>query len=392
MSRCGTERFCYNSTKRCDGIFDCPGQSGADEANCRQQTPTIQRTCNENQFQCSPSISVERGGSSAVTCIPKAWVCDGHIDCDSGLDEQQSCPRINCTSNYFTCSNLKCVPNAWICDGEDDCGDSSDEKNCPALPHACQSHEFKCLGTMEVCINQTQVCDNIRNCPDGSDEGGFCSRDDCSTLNGGCSHYCHRSPIGSVCYCPSGYRTTNETMYKKCQDINECDDEEVGSLKCSQKCANTPSYYNCACEQGYVRASRVPYICKAITRSNAKVYVTNGANLLITNLDGTQMKSLRNVASMRRLTAFDFHNRTGRIYWADRELKSIYSSFETGTDVRQIVSSGIGLVESLAVDWIGQNLYWADYILQHIEVSKLDGKRRTILFNVSKTLTKNCHS
>jgi len=42
------------------------------------------------------------------------------------------------------------------------------------------------------------------------------------------------------------------------------------------------------------------------------------------------------------------------------------------------------MVESLAVDWIGQNIYWADYVMQHIEVSKLDGKRRTILFNVKE--------
>jgi low density lipoprotein-related protein 2 len=88
---------------------------------------------------------------------------------------------------------------------------------------------------------------------------------------------------------------------------------------------------------------------------------------------------------MRRLTAFDYHNKTNRIYWADRYTKSIYSAFENGTDLTKIVGSGVSLVESIAVDWIGENIYWADYVMQHIEVSKLDGKRRKILLNQNLT-------
>ena len=75
---------------------------------------------------------------------------------------------------------------------------------------------------MNMCLNATQLCDNIAQCPEGDDEGPFCSRDDCSIQNGGCSHRCHRSPMGAICFCPSGYATTNETNFKKCEDINEC--------------------------------------------------------------------------------------------------------------------------------------------------------------------------
>ena len=86
---------------------------------------------------------------------------------------------------------------------------------------------------------------------------------------------------------------------------------------------------------------------------------------------------------MRQVTAFDFHNKSGRVFWADKYTNAIYSAYENGSSTTRIVSSGIAMVESIAVDWIGQNIYWADYVMQHIEVSKLDGKRRTILFNVS---------
>jgi low density lipoprotein-related protein 2 len=226
-------------------------------------------------------------------------------------------------------------------------------------------------------VNQTQLCDNIRQCPDGSDEGGFCSRDDCSIQNGGCSHTCEPSPIGSMCLCPYGYETRNDSNYKKCEDIDECRDESA----CNQLCANTPGRYNCACAPGYFRVGRK--LCKSTTRNYAKVYVTNGRSLLITDLEGTSVNTMRKTSTMKYITAFDFHNQTERIFWADWTTKAIYSCYENGSDVKKIISSGVSIVEAIAVDWIGKNIYWADYVMQHIEVSRLDGKRRRILFNVS---------
>ena len=90
------------------------------------------------------------------------------------------------------------------------------------MPFKCASNQIKCESTLNVCINATQLCGNIAQCPDGDDEGAFFSRDDCSIQNGGCSHRCHRSPMGAICFCPLGYSTTNETNYKKCEDVNEC--------------------------------------------------------------------------------------------------------------------------------------------------------------------------
>jgi hypothetical protein len=174
-----------------------------------------------------------------------------------------------------------------------------------------------------------------------------------------------------------GFETTNETNYKKCQDIDECQMETA----CSQRCANFPGSYNCLCDPGYYKSA--PNSCKAIERSQAKVFVTNGRSLIISDIDGTYMRVVRKPYVMNEMTAFDFNNRTKRIYWADKTTRAIYSSNENGTNAVKLVSSGIGFVESLAVDWIGMNLYWADYVMQHIEVSNLDGQRRKILFNVS---------
>lgn len=51
----------------------------------------------------------------------------------------------------------------------------------------------------------------------------------------------------------------------------------------------------------------------------------------------------------------------------------------------QIFDSGVTVTESIAVDWVGRNLYWTDYVLETIEVSKLDGTHRTVLISENVT-------
>lgn len=104
----------------------------------------------------------------------------------------------------------------------------------------------------------------------------------------------------------------------------------------------------------------------------------------MTNVDGTSVKVLRQLSRMQRVTALEFYNASRRIYWADFRLKAIFSAFENGSNAIKIVSSGIDTVEAIAIDWIAGNIYWTDYVLEHIEVAKLDGSRRKILFNVNK--------
>ena len=51
----------------------------------------------------------------------------------------------------------------------------------------------------------------------------------------------------------------------------------------------------------------------------------------------------------------------------------------------QVVSTGIDVVEDIAVDWIGSNLYWTDYGMETIEVVTLDGNFRMVLFSENIT-------
>ena len=52
------------------------------------------------------------------------------------------------------------------------------------------------------------------------------------------------------------------------------------------------------------------------------------------------------------------------------------------TEIEAIIENGLGTAEGLAVDWVGENIYWVESKLDQIEVAKLDGRyRRTLISN-----------
>ena len=50
------------------------------------------------------------------------------------------------------------------------------------------------------------------------------------------------------------------------------------------------------------------------------------------------------------------------------------------TNIEVVVQTGLATAEGLAVDWVGENLYWVESNLDQIEVAKLNGSfRRTLV-------------
>ena len=135
--------------------------------------------------------------------------------------------------------------------------------NCIAPSRSCDDNT--------KCVKVTQLCDKVKNCQDGSDEGGKCSKlrklvmerlsrflfvmlthknavfvsDDNQCSKAQCSHHCRNSPDGAVCYCPPGkYLAANKTT---CVDEHPCD---VWGT-CSQKCVRYNTRHYCLCYSGY---------------------------------------------------------------------------------------------------------------------------------------------
>ncbi|XP_059822369.1 low-density lipoprotein receptor-related protein 2a isoform X1 [Hypanus sabinus] len=354
--KCASGEQCINIFYHCDGVFDCLDES--DEAGCPTRPPGM---CHQNEFQC-------QGDGS---CIPSNWECDGHADCIEGSDEHLSCLPKNCSANYFRCDNGNCVSVAWLCDGDNDCRDMSDERNCPTQPFQCGSNQWQCPG-LSICLNLDKICDHTPDCPNGADESPFCNMESCEEGNAGCTHGCIQGPFGAQCTCPSGYQLTNDS--KTCEDIDEC--TPPGS--CSQICYNERGTFRCTCDEGYALQADQK-TCKVSDSTHVQLMVASRGHLVSETIDVRPLTIQSVIRDGRNIVAIDFDSKTGRIYWSDVTEDKVWSAFQNGTDRKIIFDSGVTVTENIAVDWIGRNLYWVDYILQTIEVSKLDGSHRTVL-------------
>ncbi|CAF0886571.1 unnamed protein product [Adineta steineri] len=365
---CSRDRRCINATRRCDGIADC--QTMEDEQNCSGSTPSY---CRADQFRCG------------ATCIPNAWRCDGHRDCADGSDEPPTCGARNCTSTEFRCvTSGECIPEAWVCDHEDDCEDGSDEQTaqCQATTFSCPDNQMPCPDTtIHQCVNISQVCDGKLDCPGGGDESPLCNSDQCSINNGGCSHRCHASPFGVLCLCEPGFHVKNTTNYKKCEDIDECEEDPY---TCHQHCLNTNGSFICGCDDGFILQTD-GRSCKIINETGIRLLVAFGPTMAWASPTMQTYGRMNLGPDMRYLPSFDIDNRTNTYFWSDLAANTIYSRTPQARNYTKIISSGNSYIAGIAFDWIGRNLYWTDYILEHVEVSTMDGRYRRILFHENLT-------
>ncbi|KAL3854471.1 hypothetical protein ACJMK2_013739, partial [Sinanodonta woodiana] len=358
--QCSSARQCIPKMNLCDGAVDC--RDGSDEYNCSTRTPN---GCHKDEYRCSS------GG-----CIPDRWMCDGQPDCEDHSDEGQECPQMVCSNGQFRCGNGRCIFRHWTCDGDDDCGDNSDEDRsltCPPPPFLCAQNQWECPGNIRVCINLTSVCDGKNDCPDGKDESPVCNDDECAVNNGGCSFRCIQTPRGAECVCPEGQKLNGT---KICTDMDECTPPSV----CSQTCINTKGSYKCECDFGYQLLPDKKRCAALRNESVPFLIVTNQDHFTKTDLGMWTLTSIP-VIGAQSLAGLDAHIATGQLYFSDSVQKKIFRSSMDGTQITEILGSGISVVEDLAVDWVGLNLYWNDYTLETIEVARLDGSNRMILIS-----------
>lgn len=227
----------------------------------------------------------------------------------------------------------------------------------------------------------SQVCDGKTDCPNGADEGPGCDLGECKHQNGLCSNTCKQTPTEALCICPPGEELTSDGF--TCKDIDECN--PVGL--CSQNCTNTKGSYHCGCMEGYTLAPD-KHSCKALNHSSAFLIISNRHSILVADLKEQGLERVPIIVENVVATASNMH--TGTIFWSDMKLKKI-SRLDRGSESQVVISTGLDLVEGLAYDWIGGNLYWLDSKLNTIEVAKEDGSVRTIiLLNSCDTYSCDC--
>ncbi|XP_034025502.1 very low-density lipoprotein receptor [Thalassophryne amazonica] len=335
-----TSGQCVSATMRCDGHPDCRDRS--DEKGCAKAP-----VCTTNLY-CPQSME----------CLVQDWKCDGDQDCKDGTDEKD-CPAVlvDCGEFQWQCqSKTMCIPTAWRCDGMKDCNDGSDETKCGA--QTCLPHQFQC-GSQE-CLDPVLLCNGNAECADGSDEGGNCQLTCTQEEISRCAQSCYSTPQGTHCGCSPGFMLMDDGL--GCADIDEC---ESRSSVCSQLCVNTHGSYQCQCHPGYIMEAD-GYRCKI-----------TGEPFLLTSLQtdlfmlGLRSGSLEVLSSStnKAILSLDYDWKEQKVIWANLETKTIrWSSInqkKTGTlltDVR---------ADSVAVDWLGRNLYWIDGVNSQIVAARL---------------------
>ncbi|XP_052380832.1 low-density lipoprotein receptor-related protein 1B-like isoform X32 [Oncorhynchus keta] len=378
--RCDNNSRCIPETFLCDGERDC--SDGSDEEDC------VAKLCGQQQYHCSngqcvsealrcdghadcgdhsdevgcakpPHCPPERRCPNSHECLVEEWLCDGEQDCQDGSDEMNcKVSPVTCGEFQWSCvSKTQCIPATWRCDGQKDCEDYSDEAGCDQLK--CSNQLYQC-GSGE-CVDHSLLCDHIINCPDGSDEGHGCSTNNCSSPGTPqCDQHCVSTPYGPRCICAAGFRLQANGL--SCVDVDECN--EVLPPVCSHICLNTRSSFLCRCHHGYLLEPN-GHSCK--TQDEAHLLASVQNELLVLGLHSSSLSLLS--TSQTPVFCVDYDWRDQRVYWVSLEEESIkwtsINTKETGTLVKGVKS------DSIAVDWVGRNLYWLDGLASQILAVRL---------------------
>ncbi|XP_034047695.1 low-density lipoprotein receptor-related protein 2-like [Thalassophryne amazonica] len=332
---------CIFEALRCDGHADCFDRS--DEVGCRKppHCPT--------ELQCPHSHE----------CLQKEWLCDGEEDCKDGSDEKKCLmPPAKCREFQWQCGDSsQCIPVSWRCDGKMDCDNGLDENKCKKMK--CPPHLYSC-GSGE-CVNPTLVCNGVSNCVDGSDEGVGCTQSNCSSLSAPqCEDTCVSTPNGPRCSCAAGFRLQSNRV--SCEDVDECN--ETPLQVCKHICINSRGSYTCFCHLGfYLEPDNKS--CK--TKDEPLLLASVQSELLLLGVHSGTLSLLSSAS--RPVFALDFHWSQQRVYWLSPVYQTIrwadMKNANKGTLIKGVKS------DSIAVDWVGNNLYWVDGLMGQILAVKL---------------------
>ena len=121
----------------------------------------------------------------------------------------------------------------------------------------------------------------------------------------------------------------------------------------------------------------------ALDLGNGKIYYTDkdGDKIRRANLNGTSVEDLI-TTGLGKVEGIALDVSGGKMYWADKDKKRVRRANLNGTGVEDLINSlgaqdlittGLGKVEGIALDETGGKMYWADKDAHKIGRANLDG-------------------
>ncbi|KAK0094293.1 hypothetical protein PV326_011340, partial [Microctonus aethiopoides] len=218
----------------------------------------------------------------------------------------------------------------------------------------CSPYEFQCKDNNE-CIGKEKFCNRINDCPDGSDEYPNCTDEKiCQSYEFHCGNgYC--VPNSLLC---DGSNDCEDNSDEKSCDANHC---MKNAHLCDQLCIVNGTSYECRCKEGY-ELQPDKKTCKASdSYSESLLLYSTGTELKVANFSSLDNRTelISNLTDVIAIAMDALH-----IYWADwvddYTDNVIYRSLLYENKPELFLSSGIGYVEEIAVDWVTSNIYYID--------------------------------
>lgn len=192
----------------------------------------------------------------------------------------------------------------------------------------------------------------------------------------GCEHKCGPSLIGGVCYCPPGRTLANDT--RSCVDLDEC--AEWGH--CDQLCSNSDGSFACSCAAGYslLEKSR----CSAANPNELELIFAHDRAIVRMSAHGDNARVLANATAA---SGIGYQLDRGLLFWSDTKTRKVQSIPLNSGDYggTEFTLPGTWAPVALAVDWIGDKLYVADYVGQKVDVFELDGHWHAVVLGSNLT-------
>ncbi|KAL0280085.1 UNVERIFIED_CONTAM: hypothetical protein PYX00_001479 [Menopon gallinae] len=251
--------------RTCEDIDECQVENGNCSHFCENSEGGFQCSCrekyelNEDNRTCTViDVCLNDNGGCEHRCTmeDEERVCscfDGYnLRSDNTTCEKED----NCSRCEHSCEKTEegsiclCREGYTLADDGQSCTDVNECESSPCMQVCINlegSYQCDCEDGYRINENDNRTCIDIDECLEWEyDIEYYDNRLDYGEPKNLCSHTCVNLPGGYTCYCPQGYRLSEDD--RTCADVNECEHQNGG---CEHICVNREGGHTCKCEEGF---------------------------------------------------------------------------------------------------------------------------------------------